>query len=767
MELGSTLGKYQVVEEIGRGGMADVYLAYQPSRERHVAIKVLPPEYARDKIFVQRFLQEARTAGSLEHPNIVPVYEADEQGGLYYIVMPFLEGDTLKESLEREGALPLPRVCRIVDQLADALDYAHSQGVVHRDIKPSNIFIGEKDHVTLADFGIAVAAEATRLTRTGALIGTPEYMSPEQAKGEEMDWRTDIYSLGIVVYEMLAGRAPFQASTPYAVLHAHIYEAPPSLSALKPGLPIDMGRAIQEALSKDPADRYQHARELARALVGVEQEAPTIVGVVEEPALPREKILPPKEMEAPAAEAREPARPRERLRKSLAVVSSLVFVLLAVAAICGNSLWHMAFDVDFRNHELRQQNVYDAMVSLIASQVILLGESYSEEAAQAIDLLSDEELGGAVRQVMPRDWFEAQAEHVITESIGWLDSDEPLPSIGIPLEDLKTNATQVIDDLAEQELRELPVCHSLLSTTGSPCRPRGTDVDSFVTSGKSQVLTQVNRFLVLFPDKWRLEDAVEGDPEGIGQLMESMREVRVTVQNTSLQLPILTALCVALIISVFLLSGTSPRSLLNWIGGSLLAVGVLTLLATLIISPLVLQATSTWVTGDAVSLLPDEFSDMPLSIAGDFVDTTASQIRTHSLLIGGLGALFVTVSLLAKSSPFLQRILERPPSRKVHVDRMTQSEKLATAISHGCVVVLPAVLSFIVWITHRAKSDSVEFQAKQALLYQLVFVVAVFFFPFRPLLWLAASAYGLYALLRSLQNPNFEYPVIAELARRW
>jgi YVTN family beta-propeller protein len=266
--VGQKLGEYEIIEEIGRGGMADVYRAYQPSLNRYVAIKVLPPEYARDRAFVERFLREASTAARLEHPNIVPIYEAGEQTGVYYTVMRHLEVKTLKELIEREGALPLPRVRTIAAQLAEALDYAHSQGVIHRDIKPSNIFIGKNDHVTLADFGIARAAEATRLTRSGTLLGTPEYMSPEQAKGGEIDWRTDIYSLGIVAYQMLTGRLPFEASTPHGVLHAQIYEPPPSPRTMNPSMPLSVDKVVRRALTKNINERYQSAGELAQALGG-------------------------------------------------------------------------------------------------------------------------------------------------------------------------------------------------------------------------------------------------------------------------------------------------------------------------------------------------------------------------------------------------------------------------------------------------------------------------------------------------------------------
>ena len=206
---GRLLGRYQVVEELGRGGMGVVYRAYQPSLNRHVAIKVLPPQLSLDQQLVGRFQREARAAANLRHPNIVVIYDVGEEKGIHYIVMEYLEGRTLKQLVEEEGPLHPKRAAHIVEQVAAALDYAHQRGFVHRDVKPANIFVGPGDHVTLTDFGIAKAASETQqLTRTGTLMGTPEYMAPEQATGGEVDHRTDLYALGVVLYQMLTGHVP-------------------------------------------------------------------------------------------------------------------------------------------------------------------------------------------------------------------------------------------------------------------------------------------------------------------------------------------------------------------------------------------------------------------------------------------------------------------------------------------------------------------------------------------------------------------------------
>jgi serine/threonine protein kinase len=264
---GRTLGNYQIMEELGRGGMAVVYRAYQPSLSRYVAIKVLPPQLAFDQQFVQRFLREARAAASLRHPNIVVVHDVGDQDGLYYIVMEYLEGRTLKEVLEQEGSLPLERVMHVLEQIAGALDYAHKRGFVHRDVKPANIFVGEGDRVTLTDFGIAKAvSEAEHLTRTGTLVGTPEYMSPEQAEGGVVDHRTDLYALGIVLYQMLTGRVPFKGNTPHSTLYAVVHQPPPPPRQINPALPPSVEVVVLKAVAKRPEQRFPHGAEMAAAL---------------------------------------------------------------------------------------------------------------------------------------------------------------------------------------------------------------------------------------------------------------------------------------------------------------------------------------------------------------------------------------------------------------------------------------------------------------------------------------------------------------------
>jgi Tol biopolymer transport system component/predicted Ser/Thr protein kinase len=265
--IGKTLRNYQIMEELGRGGMAVVYKAYQPSLNRYVALKVLPPQLGFDQEFVERFQREARAAAGLGHPNIVVVFDVGQEEGVHYIVMEYLEGRTLKEVIEQESPMPPKRVQGIVSQIGAALDYAHRRGFIHRDVKPANIFVGEGDRVTLTDFGIAKAAsEAQQLTRTGILMGTPEYMSPEQASGSKVDHRTDLYALGVVLYQMVVGQAPFRGTTPHATLHAVIYEAPPPPRELNPSVTPALESVVMKAVAKQPGARFQTGAEMTSAL---------------------------------------------------------------------------------------------------------------------------------------------------------------------------------------------------------------------------------------------------------------------------------------------------------------------------------------------------------------------------------------------------------------------------------------------------------------------------------------------------------------------
>jgi serine/threonine protein kinase len=270
--IGETIGKYQVEESLGRGGMAEVYRAYQKNLDRNVAIKIMHAFLADEEGFLARFQREAKAMAALNHAHIVSVYDFDVQDGIYYIVMEFVGGGTLKQRLEalaRQGnRLPLSETVRLVLEIADALAYAHSRGMVHRDIKPGNIMISDEGGAVLTDFGIAKILSGPSFTATGAMIGTPAYMSPEQGMGQAGDERSDLYALGVLFYQMAAGRLPYEADTPLAVILKHVQDPIPSPEVYNADLPEAIKDVIVKSMAKDPAERYQSANELGHALQG-------------------------------------------------------------------------------------------------------------------------------------------------------------------------------------------------------------------------------------------------------------------------------------------------------------------------------------------------------------------------------------------------------------------------------------------------------------------------------------------------------------------
>jgi len=261
------IGPYHILEQIGEGGMGAVFKAYHPALDRYVAIKVIHPAFREEQTFIARFQREARVVARLEHPNIVPIYDYAEYKGLVYLVMKFIEGNTLKDRLAQRP-LNLYEIFQVVDSVGSALAYAHSQGVLHRDIKPSNVLIGVNDMMYLADFGLAriAHAEASTLSSESAL-GTPHYVSPEQAMGRSnLDKRTDIYSFGVMLYELIVGQAPFSAKTGYAIIHDHIYTPPPLPRTLNPGVSESVEQVLLTALAKDPNDRFENVDQMVMAL---------------------------------------------------------------------------------------------------------------------------------------------------------------------------------------------------------------------------------------------------------------------------------------------------------------------------------------------------------------------------------------------------------------------------------------------------------------------------------------------------------------------
>jgi tRNA A-37 threonylcarbamoyl transferase component Bud32 len=283
-------GRYRLLRHLARGGMAEVYVAEDQLLNRPVAVKVLFPELARDEAFVERFRREARSAASLNHHNIVSVYDFGEDEGSWFIVMEYVEGRTLRDIIRAEGAMEPARAAELASEVAAALAAAHTQGIVHRDVKPANVLIAaDSGTVKVADFGIARAANARQdLTMPGTVLGTATYLSPEQAQGSEVDARTDVYSLGMVLYEMLTGKPPFTGDSPVAIAYQQLNRTAPAPSTVSPRVPPALDAVVMKAMSKDPGDRQASAEELREELLAVDRAAgdPDATMAIESPVAP-------------------------------------------------------------------------------------------------------------------------------------------------------------------------------------------------------------------------------------------------------------------------------------------------------------------------------------------------------------------------------------------------------------------------------------------------------------------------------------------------
>jgi len=273
-------GRYRIQRKLGAGGMADVYLAEDQELGRRVAIKILNGRHANDAQFIERFRREAKNAAALNHPNIVSIYDRGEAEDTYYIAMEFLDGRTLKELIVGHGAAPVRVAIEYARQILSALRFAHRHGIVHRDIKPHNVLVDAEGRVKVTDFGIARAG-TSQMTETGSIVGTAQYLSPEQARGGEVDQRSDLYSLGVVLYELLTGKTPFEGDTPVEVAMKHLSNAPKPPSELRKDIPPELDMVVLRALAKDPNDRYQSADEMEGDLDRVARGLPIAAATVD------------------------------------------------------------------------------------------------------------------------------------------------------------------------------------------------------------------------------------------------------------------------------------------------------------------------------------------------------------------------------------------------------------------------------------------------------------------------------------------------------
>jgi eukaryotic-like serine/threonine-protein kinase len=303
----TVLGQYDIVDVLGQGGMSTVYRGQHRITEQVVALKLLPPELAAHSQVKGRFLEEARALAQLDHPNIVHLYNFGQENGAFVLAMQYVEGETWERMILTAGRQQWPVAVRIGVDVLRALEYAHGRGIVHRDMKPSNVLVRASDGAaTVMDFGIAKMTTSSRLTATGQTMGTVRYMSPEQVRGQEIDHRTDLYSLGATLYEAVVGDTPFDGNTHFEIMTKHLHEPPRPPSALGVELPHDLETVIMRALAKRPDDRFQTARELRKALEAVAKDAD--VGLAETQRMSRDAVAPP--LPAAIADVTAPLGPR-------------------------------------------------------------------------------------------------------------------------------------------------------------------------------------------------------------------------------------------------------------------------------------------------------------------------------------------------------------------------------------------------------------------------------------------------------------------------
>jgi serine/threonine-protein kinase len=484
-------GRYEIARHIARGGMAEVYLARDLMLDRPVALKVLFPELSTDRNFVERFRREAQAAANLSHPNIVSIYDWGEEEGTYFIVMEYIEGRTLGQIIRSEGPLLADRAAEIGADVAGALAFAHRSGVVHRDVKPGNVLISPNGQVKVTDFGIARAANSDQdLTQTGAVMGTATYFSPEQAQGNKVDGRSDEYSLGVVLYEMVVGKAPFQGDNPMAIAYKHVREEPVPPRQLNPDVPEAFESIVLQAMAKNPNDRYVSADELRQDLLRFRQgrmvlanptvAVPIVDSTIAAPAFESTRAM---DRTQAGRVAGPPPPPAKR------GTGAFVVLLLVLLAILGGLLWFVAKETGIIGGDKVQ----------LIEMPLVLGKTQAEATATleglGLDVTvdtqpSDQQEPGKVFGQDPPAGNQVNKSAAVTIKVAAEAAKVKLPNfVGKDIDDAQDLAAAAGVNLTKKEEPSATIAADKVISQAQPPNtevPKGSAIEVVVSSGKNQ-----------------------------------------------------------------------------------------------------------------------------------------------------------------------------------------------------------------------------------------------------------------------------------------